>query len=148
MRNGFTLIELMIVVAIVGVLAAIAYPSYQQNVMKSRRADAKNALVTAAQALERLYTESSTSSYSGANLSGLNCSSSTCNVSPEGFYTITFASTGTAINDATTPQSYTLRATPRATSTQSADQCGIYTITQTGLKGVTNSSGLTKADCW
>lgn len=57
---GFTLMELMIVVAIVGILAAIAYPSYMDSVRKSRRADAKAALSNAVQALERYYTEKNT----------------------------------------------------------------------------------------
>jgi prepilin-type N-terminal cleavage/methylation domain-containing protein len=55
-QNGFTLIELMIVVMIVGVLAAIAYPSYQDSVTKSRRADAKSALLELSVFMERLYT--------------------------------------------------------------------------------------------
>jgi type IV pilus assembly protein PilE len=52
-----TLIELMIVVAIVGILAAIAYPSYQEQVRTSRRADAQAALMQLAQFMERYYTE-------------------------------------------------------------------------------------------
>ncbi|MCP4091353.1 MAG: prepilin-type N-terminal cleavage/methylation domain-containing protein, partial [Gammaproteobacteria bacterium] len=51
--RGFTLIELMIVVAIVGILAAIAYPSYQEQVRKSRRADANGALLGLANAMQR-----------------------------------------------------------------------------------------------
>src|SRR5690606_38472416 len=53
---GFTLIEVMIVVAIIGILAAIAYPSYQDHVRKSRRADAQTALLELAQFMERHYT--------------------------------------------------------------------------------------------
>ena len=54
---GFTLIELMVVVAIVAILAAIAYPSYRSQIEKTRRADAKAVLMQAAQYMERLYTE-------------------------------------------------------------------------------------------
>ena len=62
--SGFTLIELMIVVAIVGILSAIAYPSYQQHVRSSRRADAQAALSELAQFMERRFTE--TNSYAAA----------------------------------------------------------------------------------
>ena len=55
-QNGFTLIELMITVGIVAVLAGIAYPTYQDSVIKSRRADAKAALSELSVFMERLYT--------------------------------------------------------------------------------------------
>jgi type IV pilus assembly protein PilE len=63
-QHGFTLIELMITVAIIGILAAIAIPSYQDSVRKSRRADAQGALLSLANAMERHFTE--TNSYKGA----------------------------------------------------------------------------------
>ena len=59
-KNGFTLIELMVAVAIVGILAAIAIPSYQDSMRKSRRADAKAALLSFANAMERRFTETNT----------------------------------------------------------------------------------------
>lgn len=62
--NGFTLIELMIVVVVVGILAAVAYPSYREHIKKSRRADAQSALMAFAQAMERHRTKNFT--YVGA----------------------------------------------------------------------------------
>ncbi|HRY15792.1 MAG TPA: type IV pilin protein [Candidatus Competibacteraceae bacterium] len=55
--KGFTLIELMIALAIMAIVAAIAYPSYQNSVRKSRRADARAVLLQAAQFMERFYTQ-------------------------------------------------------------------------------------------
>jgi type IV pilus assembly protein PilE len=65
-NKGFTLVELMITVAIVGLLAAIAVPSYSSHVTQSRRVDAQGALISLGQAMERYYTEKST--YVGATL--------------------------------------------------------------------------------
>jgi len=61
---GFTLIELMIVVAIIGIIAALAYPSYQDQIKKARRADAQGVLMSFANTMERYYTENNT--YTGA----------------------------------------------------------------------------------
>ncbi len=65
-QNGFTLIELMIVVAIIGIIAAIAVPSYTQYVENARAADAKSALMSLASAMERFHTENMT--YVGATV--------------------------------------------------------------------------------
>lgn len=64
--GGFTLIELMIVVAIIGIIAAIAYPSYQQHVERTRARDAQGALMSLANALERYHTQNNT--YVGASV--------------------------------------------------------------------------------
>ena len=67
-RRGFTLIELMVVLAVAAILSAVALPSYQGQVAKGRRADGKQALVELAHKLERFYTERGT--FAGATLGG------------------------------------------------------------------------------
>ena len=127
--NGFTLIELMIVVAIIGILASIAYPSYQDSVMKSRRADATGALLGFANAMERRFTE--TNSYLGAaGTTALPANTGT----PRIYSTQSPVDGGTAyynltIQDATT-STYILRAAP--TGAQAGN--GILQLIQTGAR--------------
>jgi len=123
-HSGFTLIELMIVVAIVALLAAIAFPSYARYVEQARRADAKSALMDAAQRLERCYTQNN--SYDGCTVAA---------ASPDGYYTI----------EATIPdpfQSFTLSAAP--TGVQTDSPCGTYTLDSDGTRG----SGGDNDRCW
>jgi type IV pilus assembly protein PilE len=146
--HGFTLIELMIAVTIVGILAGIAYPSYQDSVRKSRRADAKGALTGFANAMERHFTE--TNSYCDAAVTTVGtCTNATgsptiySTTSPvdgnEAYYDLTI--------NAATATTYSLYATP--TGTQSNDKCGTLTLDQTGAKGITAAdAGVTVADCW
>lgn len=119
MSKGFTLIELLITVVIIGVLAAIAYPSYIDSVHKSRRSDAEGALLESANYMERKYTELNT--YSGVSLPA---------GSDTDYYTISIA--------AQSASSFTLQAVP--TGAQSSDSCGTLTVTNTGLKQ--------PANCW
>jgi len=145
MRNkGFTLIELMIVVAVVGILAAVAYPSYREYVMRSHRTDAKSALLSAAQRMEKFYTEKMT--YNAATL-GTAAGDIASTTSADGFYTIGFDTTPTAAGacsaTATTNSSasdFRLCATP--TGAQSGDSCGIFSISNIGIKTPTTTR------CW
>lgn len=136
-QRGFTLIEVMIVVAVIAILASIALPSYQESIRKSRRADAKSALLAASQAMEKYYTERQT--YLSATL-GANSTDVYRTTSPDNFYTLSFTATPTA-------SAYSIEAAPRTGTSQTADKCGTFTITQTGAKGVTGGS-LTVAECW
>lgn len=134
-QRGFTLIEVMIVVVILAILAAIALPSYQESIRKSRRADAKSALMAASQAMEKYYTERQT--YAGASL-GATAADVYKAVSPDGYYTLSFSATPTA-------SAYTIEAA--RTGAQTNDKCGTFSINQAGAKAVSGGS-LTAADCW
>lgn len=138
-ESGFTLIELMIVVAIIGIISAIAYPSYMESVRKSNRSDAKAALNDVAQRLQRCFT-----TYSAYNNTtcGVVASANALNAitSPEGFYTITGALTGSTFN---------LTATPVAGSTQAGDtKCATLTLDEAGARGATAAGGAAATDCW
>lgn len=145
-NKGFTLIELMITVAIIGILAGIAYPSYQESVMKSRRADAKGALLGFANAMERHFTE--TNSYeNAAGTSGTPADTG----APRIYAQQSPVDGGTAYYNlkinAATASTYTLHA--ERIGAQANDKCGTLTLTQTGARGVTSqASGVTVANCW
>lgn len=129
--RGFSLIELLIVGIVVGILAMIALPSYQKQVQKTRRSDAKSALVGAAGQMERYFTERGT--YATATLGSGGVYPAT---TENGYYTLSLANLS-----ATT---YTLRAAPAAA--QTGDPCGTMTYTDQGTKGVTGS--LPVSQCW
>jgi type IV pilus assembly protein PilE len=123
--RGFTLVELMVVVAIVGIMAAVAYPSYQDSVRKSRRADGKTALLQAVQVAERWFTQNNTYDMTGGTPPN--------GPSDEGHYTLAY------VGGATT---FLITATPGGA--QASDPCGALTINQANVKD--SAGGM--ADCW
>jgi type IV pilus assembly protein PilE len=125
-HQGFTLIELMIVVVIVGILAAIAYPSYSAYVERARRADGKSALLDAAQRLERCHTQTNT--YVGCAFPA---------VSPDGHYAI-----AATVQD---PMEFALTATPQGV--QLGSLCGTYVLTSNGARTVDPDPSLAER-CW
>lgn len=127
--RGFTLIELMITVAVIAILAAVAIPSYSEHVRKSRRAQAKADLVELAQQLERFHTVQNT--YSGMTLP--------FTVSPrdgKSYYTL-------SLSGAATSSAFTLQAVPG--TGQDKDKCGTLTLDQAGRKTPTEAK---VAGCW
>ena len=122
-EQGFTLIELMIAVAIIGILAAVAYPSYQNAMVKNRRAAAQTALMDIAQKEQQYLVDNR----SYVALSGLSYTVPS-NVSQ--YYNVA-ATPGTD-----TVPSFTATATPRSTGSQAND--GTLSITNTGVKTPTD----------
>mgnify|MGYP001825489871 CR=1 FL=1 len=135
-QRGLTLIELMVVVAVLAILSAVAYPLYTNQVQKSRRADAKVALQTIALAQERFFTING--EYAG-NLSTLQVSPEVQGgASDEGYYTITLTLAG-ADNEQFT-------ATAAAAGPQTDDtDCAQFTINHQGVKTATDGGG---TNCW
>lgn len=128
-NRGFTLLELMIVVAIVAILAAIAYPSYQNYVLRTRRADGKEFMMRVAAAQERYYTN--LNRYAAMADLGLGTTSE------RGYYTV-------SVTLANSNQTYTLTATP--SGVQAPDQCANLTLTNSGSKGYSGAE--TNGKCW
>lgn len=126
--NGFSLIELMIVIAIVAILASLAVPAYQKYVQRSRRSDAINALTKAAAQEERYYFQN--------NVYGDNATASIPDSSPEGYYTIVAAVPAAG--------QYTLTATPNAVQAGDTD-CQSFTLDNFGTQA---SSPSAKDVCW
>lgn len=117
--SGFSLIELMIAIAVVGILASIAYPSYQAHVAKTNRSESIQEIMEQSQFEERFFTE-------------------------VGRYTSTipFSTTGSAYNYASSVSAtaFTITATPGGSQATHDAQCGVLTINSTGVKCIANGT--------
>lgn len=129
MQRGFTLIEVMIVVAIIGILAAVAYPSYTEYVNRGNRAEGQAFLHDVSARQERYFSQNNTYITSQSDINKLGLSSAS---SETGKYTLAIAAGGGG---------YTLTATQQFNDTK----CGNLTLNALGEKGVSSGS---KEECW
>lgn len=140
-QTGLTLVELMVVVAVMAVIASVAYPLYTAQVQKSRRADAKIALQTVATAQERFYTVNGRYT---ANLASLQVSTDVQGGgSNRGYYDITLAVTGAD------SEQFTATADAASGGAQAGDgDCAQFTIDHLGVQAAEDSGGTANDRCW
>lgn len=135
--RGFSLIELLTVLLIVGLLAAVAWPNYRAHVQRAQRAQGAAALLQAQQFMERLYSVQGSYLLADGSKPQLPAAVQAVSSSEQVIYRLQIETVDAV--------SYGLRADPQGA--MQADACGALTLTHTGLKGRTGN-GPSVPDCW
>ena len=133
-NGGFTLMELLIVITIIGVLASIAYASYSNSVVASRRKAAAACLLEVSQHMERVYTTSL--SYAGVTAAP----ALSCRTELSAFYTI-------GLNGTPTATTYALQAVPQGAQAGKDTKCATLGLNQAGTKTFSGTGG-SVSSCW
>ena len=135
-QRGVTLIELMVVIAVLGIIIALGYPSYRDQVMKARRAEGMGELLELADKLERYFSDQVPGTYAGATL-GTAATNIHTAYTADGHYLLNI--------DSADAVSFTVRATPQGG--QANDKCGIFIVDSLGNQSLSgNSIGVDQ--CW
>ena len=143
-QRAFTLVEMVVVIAILAILVTIAYPSYQDQVRKSRRTDAKQSLTLTAQQLERCY--SRYRRFNSLDCPQVGTGPTVSTASGDGHYQI--SSKSPAGVETLAAESFTLFATPQGV--QAADtRCALFSLTNASAQAAKNTGGSDTTDqCW
>ncbi len=143
LQHGVTLIELMVVAAIIAIISAFAYPSYERYVARSKRAVGQNTLLQVADRQQQFFMDNKR--YAGS-LTNLGYASDSIMIDEEGAV-VTTADGGRVYNveiSASNIVTYELTATPQLKQAEKDTDCGNLTLTNTGEKGYSGSGG----NCW
>ena len=139
---GFTLIELMIAVAVLSIIAAIALPSFRENIRQGRRLEARSLLLENAQFMERFFTENNRYNLRADGATPVVLPITASPRSGTNLYIISFD-----IQAPLTADSFNLRAVPVSGGNMDADACGTYLLSNLGVKTNLNNTK-PSAECW
>jgi len=148
-RRGFTLVELMVVVAVIGILSAIGYPSYTRYIVKANRSAAESFMQGVGSLEERYLLDARTYFCTGAGactnvLSATTTPAFIVPASVSSHYTMSVAAPDTT----TSAPTYTITATPIGSQLTSDTECRNLTLDQNGTKGISGGTSSNVSSCW